>query len=212
MKKNPGCRHYDRDLIMICIWQTWSVCGTYMCRKENCVYIFLKYTTLQLPVGNFVLIVVQWILCYMDKDRPRGRDAIRNHIPESVWSWTYCSLEPGFHCDSKTRQTGVNHDYDITFIISLRMLNVRQEPFLGILQLLRLVVSLSNVGNCRPTMSIKGHGTRDLLPRITNICMFKCATAILLQWSMFTINLWYSLKVIIVVPEIGDVVRRHALA
>ena len=143
-------------------------------------------------------------------------DGVTNHrrnIPGSVWIWTYCSLEPEFIMTAK-----LDRPVLITIVIWHLQFHFEysaqgEKPFRRLLQLLRLVVSLNSIGNCRPTVPIiKGHGTRDYLPTITNICMFKCAKVILLQWSMFTINLWYSLKVIIVVPEIGDVVRRHALA
>ena len=90
------------------------------------------------------------------------------------------------HCDNRSRQIGLNHDYSMTFFYFAHWMLVRiccskREPFPAPLPLLRHVMPLCDRKCCLIMPVVKGRCARSILPRKFNISVFKCVETILSQ-------------------------------
>ena len=86
--------------------------------------------------------------------------------------------------DNKPRQIGLNHNYNMTFLISphgcpysplkWRSLRSKREPFRVLLPLLRHVAPLSDGKLLSHNAVVKGRCARDAIPWTFHIEVFKC--------------------------------------
>ena len=97
---------------------------------------------------------------------------------------TYCSHKPECIVTTNPSRAGLNHDYNMTFLISphgcpysplkWRSSRSKREPFRVLPPLLRHVVPLSDGKLLSHNALVKGHCARDAIPWTFHIEVFKC--------------------------------------
>ena len=122
------------------------------------------------------------VCCHNARGRVRNRKSNPDGIAGEIWRTLFAQAQ--VHCDNKPRQIGLNHNYNMTFLISphgcpysplkWRSSRSKREPFRVLLPLLRHVAPLSDGKLLSHNAVVKGRCAHDAIPWTFHIEVFKC--------------------------------------
>ena len=154
------------------------------------------------------------VCCHNARGRVRNRKSNPDGVARGIG---VLFAQARVHCDNKPRQIGLNHNYNMTFLISphgcpysplrWRSSRSKREPFRLLLPLLRHVAPLSDGILLSHNAVVKRRCARDAIPWTFHIEVFKCGqdnSDAIIESAMTLWNCWIVVRLFLI-PMIGGI-------